>query len=203
MTVKIEKKIVHASVVEKSNPAPKPLGTNGLVARPDVLDGKTYKIKTPSSDHALYVTVTDMNGKPFEMFVSCKDMSHFQWIVALTRVVSAVFRHAATHEGDASFVAKELAEVFDPKGGHFSGGRFVPSLVAEIGMVLNRHFQSLGLLKEDDSLAEAARAMVAEKLEAKAATSDDKGQCGKCGAFAVVILDGCATCLDCGDSKCG
>lgn len=188
MTVAINQPIIKAEVV---TPTPKP------PERPDVLTGATYKVKTPLSEHALYITITDWKGRPFEMFINSKSMEHFQWIVALTRVVSAVFRHG----GEVTFLVEELRSVFDPKGGYFKkGGRYMPSLVAEIGDVLETHLTGLGLMTKDDSLAKAAQVMVAEKLESGA---PGKSLCAKCGTKSVVIMDGCATCLNCGESKCG
>ena len=196
--VVIDKKIVGYSVVDKSAPvaAPQLPQPPALLERDEVLTGKTYKIKTPLSEHAMYITINDLNGRPFELFVASKAMEHFQWTVALTRVISAVFRTG----GDVGFLVDELKCVVDPKGGYFKKGRYMPSLVAEIGEVLETHLSDLGLLKRDDSLAVAAQAMVAEKMAAK---PDKKQICAKCGEASVVVLDGCATCLGCGDSKCG
>jgi hypothetical protein len=106
-----------------------------ILPRPATLSGTTYKIKTPMSDHALYLTINDHDGRPFEIFIHSKAMEHFQWIVALTRVISAVFRHGS----DVTFLVEELRSVCDPKGGYFQkGGRFVPSLVAEMGTCWRR-----------------------------------------------------------------
>jgi len=188
MSVTIEQPIVAAEVVIPAPERPE---------RPAALTGATYKVKTPLSEHALYITITDRDGRPFEMFINSKSMEHFQWIVALTRVVSAVFRHG----GEVTFLVEELRSVFDPKGGYFKkGGRYMPSLVAEIGDVLETHLTGLGLMTKDDSLAKAAQVMVAEKLESGA---PGKSLCAKCGTKSVVIMDGCATCLNCGESKCG
>lgn len=165
--------------------------------RPQVLTGATYKVKTPLSDHALYITINNCNGRPFEIFINSKAMEHFQWIVALTRMISAVFRKG----GDVTFLVEEMRSVFDPKGGYFKkGGKYMPSLVAEIGEVIEAHLQGLGLIVRDESLAVAARAMITEK---EADAVQDAALCPKCNNVAVKILDGCATCLNCGDSKCG
>lgn len=161
------------------------------IPRPMQLSGETYKVKTPLYEHALYITVTNRDGRPFEMFVNSKSMEHFQWIVALTRVISAVFRHG----GEVSFLVEELRSVFDPKGGYFKkGGGYTPSLVAEIGDVLAQHLTTLGLYQEDRSLVEAARVLAAEK---------SGPVCPKCGAKALVMSEGCETCTSCGYSKCG
>lgn len=188
---KIDKKIVSSYVVTSSKE------TSPGGARPSVLSGKTYKIeKSVHSNSALYVTLNDYNGAPFEIFLNSKDMKHYQWIVALTRVISAVFRKG----GDCTFLIEELRNISDPNGGYFRKGQFVPSLAAEIGEVLEQHLVGLGLYKKDESLAIAARAMVAEKTE----NTDKKGQkCDKCGEFSVILMDGCLTCTACGASHCG
>ena len=158
MTLKIDKKIVRYSVVKPDEPAPAPGGAapavqqmHESVARPDVLPGATYKVKTPLSDHALYITINDIilnrgtpheTRRPFEIFINSKAMEHFQWIVALTRIISAVFRKG----GDCTFLVEEMRSVFDPKGGYFKkGGKYMPSLVAEIGDVIESHMRSIGL----------------------------------------------------------
>ena len=124
--------------------------------RPEVLIGSTYKIKTPVSDHAMYVTINDIvlnegtpheQRRPFEVFINSKNLDHFQWIVALTRVISAVFRKG----GDTTFLVDELKAVFDPRGGYWQpGGKFMPSTIAELGYVIERHLQSIGLLKKPE-----------------------------------------------------
>jgi len=188
--------------------------------RPDMLIGSTYKVKTPLSEHALYVTINDIilnHGtpnelrRPFEIFINSKNMDHFQWIVALTRIISAVFRKG----GDVTFLVEELRSVFDPRGGYFKkGGKYMPSLVAEIGDAIECHMRMIGLLK-DDGLDEHQKKLVQEKraqFEAASGSVDD-GSCGgfpegsrlctKCHTKAVIQMDGCLTCLNCGDSKCG
>ncbi|MDG1443235.1 MAG: NrdJb [Pseudomonadales bacterium] len=194
------------------------------IKRPEELKGYTYKIKTPLSDHALYITVNNIvlnpateheQEYPFEIFINSKNMEHFQWVLALTRVISAVFRKG----GDAIFMVEELKQVFDPQGGYFKkGGRFMPSLVAEIGEVLETHMKKCGLI-ETEELSEAHKEMIAEKralLENGAANAENAKDpaevsgypegaqlCTKCNTQAMVLMDGCMTCLSCGDSKCG
>ena len=191
------------------------------------LEGSTYKVKTPLFDHAMYVTINDiiLNGgtehesrRPFEIFINSKNMDHFQWIVALTRLMSAVFRKG----GDVVFLAEELQAVFDPKGGYFKpGGKFMPSIVAEIGAVIEHHLQKIGLMEKDE-LSEQQQLILEEKrAEAEVAAQkkvqfDNNGLagediaypasatlCNKCHTKAVVVMDNCATCLSCGYSKCG
>jgi len=200
------------------------------VQRPEgleALEGSTYKIKTPLDDHAMYVTINDIvlnagtvheQRRPFEIFINSKNMDHFQWIVALTRLMSAVFRKG----GDISFLAEELQAVFDPKGGYFKpGGKFMPSIIAEIGLVIEHHLQKIGLMAKaelseqqilllDQKRAEAeSRAEKKTLNEAENTTGEDAAYpasatlCNKCLTKAVVIMDSCATCLSCGYSKCG
>jgi hypothetical protein len=225
--------------------------------RPEELEGYTYKIKSPLFEHALYVTINDivLNAgtefemrRPFEIFINSKNMDHFQWIVALTRVMSAVFRKG----GDVTFLVEELKAVFDPRGGYFkAGGVYMPSIVAELGNIIETHLTAIGLLKGAE-LSDAQKQLIAEKRAAYerksgkknpeispaaktggAAVADDADEgtvlaersgartdeaeaqsdagsfppgaamCGKCNTQALVLLDGCQTCLNCGYSKCG
>lgn len=202
MSVTVNQSITSCQVVNKDNTVQH---LHEKVSRPDVLSGTTYKIKTPLSEHALYITINNiiLNANtpneciyPFEIFINSKAMEHFQWIVALTRIASAVFRKG----GDVTFLIEELRSVFDPKGGYFKKGKYMPSLVAEIGSVIEQHLTNLGLYVPDNSLALAAQEMLKEKTQ----PSNEAGSyCIVCGEYAVVIMDGCATCKSCGDSKCG
>jgi hypothetical protein len=195
--ISINQPIVGYSVLTEEDKKPKPPAP--LPQRESVLSGKTYKIKSPSSDSALYVTINDHDGRPFEIFVNSKDTRHFQWVTVLTRVMSAVFRKG----GDCAFLIDELRSIFDPNGGYFKKGKFMPSLVAEIGEVLETHFTSLGLYAKDDSLAVAAKAIIEEKL---ASSAEDKMMvCPKCNQKSAILMDGCLTCtnIDCLHSKCG
>ncbi|NOX93149.1 MAG: NrdJb, partial [Gammaproteobacteria bacterium] len=138
------------------------------VERPEMLLGSTYKIKTPLSEHSLYLTINDMVlnpgtkhelRRPFEIFINSKNMDHFQWIVALTRIISAVFRKG----GDVTFLVDELHSVFDPRGGYFKkGGKYMPSLVAELGDAIESHMKLIGLIK-DDEMDEHQLKLMAEK----------------------------------------
>lgn len=149
MTTKIEKRITGYAVKKESLPELVALAEidksamGESVKRPEQLEGTTYKIKTPASDHAMYVTINDItleDGEvhPYEMFINTKDVEHFQWVLALTRVISAVFRKG----GEVDFLAEELKSVFDPKGGYFKKGvGYVPSLVADIGLSIEEHLE--------------------------------------------------------------
>ena len=161
-----------------------------LSPRPEALGGATYKLKWPDSAHAVYVTINDTDGadgrRPFEIFINSKNMEHYAWTLGLTRMISAVFRRG----GDVSFVAEELKAVFDPRGGGWIDGRYVPSLLAAIGGVIERH---LG--------AAPPRPVIAPASETKAMFG--KAACPRCGAFEMVRKEGCDTCFSCGYSKCG
>lgn len=231
MTIKINQKIVDYGISktepepEESSPAPAPEAAlekmHEEVERPEVLKGYTYKIKTPLSDHALYITINDIvlnadtdheQEYPFEVFINSKNMEHFQWVLALTRVISAVFRKG----GDATFLVDEMKQVFDPQGGYFKkGGRFMPSLVAEIGDVLESHMKRIGLL-QDEELDETRKRIMEEKRKAYEESTGLAGEggeaqtgfpagaalCKKCHTKAMIVMDGCLTCLNCGESKC-
>ena len=234
MTVKLNKKIVaykvvtpeaEAAALEKKNPSEAELAKavqemDENVGRPETLEGSTYKVKTPLSDHALYITINDIilnqgtdheQRRPFEVFINSKNMDNFQWVVALTRVLSAVFRKG----GDCTFLVEEMKAVFDPKGGYFKkGGKFMPSLVAEIGDCLETHMKKIGLI-EDPEISEHQRAIMEEKkaeFQKKTEVNEEKGEsafpegaqlCNKCMTKAMILMDNCMTCLNCGESKCG
>ena len=237
---------VAREVAEAELPSANVIQMHERIERPEILIGSTYKIKSPLFEHALYVTINDIvlnagseheHRRPFEIFINSKNMDHFQWIVALTRIMSAVFRKG----GDVTFLVDEMKAVFDPKGGYFkAGGVYMPSLVAELGAIVEDHLKSIGLMHDPD-MSDAQRALIAEKRAAYASLSSKKNSdvtpgdlfpspkvkddereedvevtgdggvsfppsasmCHKCSAKAVIIMDGCATCLNCGYSKCG
>src|SRR6476469_2461625 len=229
MAVKIEKKIKGYQVISADDRAreaqaaatPVEAKTADVIQmherleRPDVLIGSTYKIKTPLVEHAMYVTINDIvlnagteheQRRPFEVFINSKSMDHFQWIVGLTRIMSAVFRKG----GDVTFLVDEIK----------AGGVYMPSLVAEIGAVVEDHLKSIGMI-HDPELSEHQKALIAEKRaayerasqpaanESVSVTGDGTSfppsatMCHKCSTKALVLMDGCATCLNCGYSKCG
>jgi ribonucleoside-diphosphate reductase alpha chain len=179
--------------------------------RPEDLPGKTYKIKWPGSDHSIYITINDVmqdgRRRPFEIFINSKNMEHYAWAVALTRMISAVFRRG----GDVSFVVEELKAVFDPRGGQWMEGRYVPSLLAAIGGVIERHLVEIGFLTPSDlpRLTEAVEErlkIAAGAREASRGGAPERaavGQCPKCGAAALTHQEGCDICLNCGYSRCG
>lgn len=164
--------------------------------RPQSLEGRTYKLKWPDSEHAIYLTVNDvlLNGhrRPFEVFVNSKNMEHFAWTVALTRMISAVFRRG----GDVSFVVEELKAVFDPRGGAWVNGKYIPSILAAIGGVIEKHLIATGFLAgEGLGLKEDPKAQVVGLGDLKA--------CPSCNQYELRMVEGCMTCASCGHSKCG
>ncbi|TNI78363.1 NrdJb [Aeromonas veronii] len=227
MVKKIDKKIVAYKVRTKDEPQEDlsvqddVVHMHETVLRPERLMGTTYKLKTPEhvSEHSLFITINDIilnegtvheTRRPFEIFINSKSLEHYQWIVALTRIISAVFRKG----GDVTFLVEELRSVFDPKGGYWNKGKYVPSLIAEIGNVIESHLTEIGMLKAP-GLDEHQQEFLAEKqAELKAAQEAEEQQAGsgfpanaalcyKCHTKALVLKDGCMTCLNCGDSKCG
>jgi len=167
--------------------------------RPQALEGHTYKLKWPGSEHAIYITINDivLNGhrRPFEIFINSKNMEHFSWTVALTRMISAVFRRG----GDVSFVVEELKAVFDPRGGAWIEGKYIPSILAAIGGVIERHLVSIGFI--------GGEGLVLKSDPEATRLADGAGPvpgpaCPSCGSFDMVKLEGCMTCRSCGFSKC-
>jgi len=239
MTIRIEKKITGYGVVGADEPArtsapkaeapaaesadrhsAKVIQMHEKLERPETLRGTTYKIKTPLTEHALYLTINDIvlnegteheHYRPFEIFINSKSMEHFQWIVALTRIVSAVFRKG----GDITFLVEELKAVFDPRGGYFKkGGRYMPSLVAEIGDAIEQHLRTIGMLPDSDLDARQLKLIEEKRSEYETRTGQTKTEsdatypdgaqlCYKCNTKAMIMMDGCLTCLNCGESKCG
>jgi hypothetical protein len=191
--IKIDQKIVGYSVLSNADSqssndaAPKDVSPVALVPeipthrtemhekipRPECLPGFTYRIKTPLCDHALYITINDIilnpgteheHRRPFEIFINCKEMAHFQWIVAVTRILSAVFRKG----GDCIFIIDELKSVFDPKGGYFNKGEYIPSLVAAIGGIIAKHMKTIGVVNDEEMDESTVKYLAAKKAEIKA-----------------------------------
>jgi ribonucleoside-diphosphate reductase alpha chain len=166
--------------------------------RPEVLIGQTYKIKWADLDHAFYITINDIEKdgrrRPFEIFINSKNMEHYAWTVALTRMISAVFRRG----GDVSFVVDELKAVFDPRGGQWMNARYVPSILAAIGEVIERHLVAIGFMKPRETVAPDDIQAVAVNAEGASAH-----YCPRCGQPALVKIEGCDTCVSCGYSRCG
>ncbi|MZR14437.1 adenosylcobalamin-dependent ribonucleoside-diphosphate reductase [Maritimibacter sp. DP07] len=166
--------------------------------RPQELDGSTYKIKWPGSEHAIYITINDLvvggHRRPFEVFINSKNMEHFAWTVALTRMISAVFRRG----GDVSFVVEELKAVFDPRGGAWMQGKYVPSILAAIGGVIEKHMIATGFLAGEGMGLKSDPTADVVNLGARPGPA-----CPSCGQFTMQMIEGCMTCASCGHSKCG
>ncbi|TCM82693.1 adenosylcobalamin-dependent ribonucleoside-diphosphate reductase [Rhodovulum steppense] len=166
--------------------------------RPQALEGSTYKLKWPDSEHAIYITINDIvmagRRRPFEVFINSKNMEHFAWTVALTRMISAVFRRG----GDVSFVVEELKAVFDPRGGAWMQGKYIPSILAAIGGVIERHMVSIGFIE-----GEGMGLKSDPRYQAMAVGDTPRGPaCPACGAYEMRMVEGCMTCMNCGHSKC-
>lgn len=193
--IKINSKIVSFELKQQETPTVQTMHEG--INRPDDIAGRTYKIKLPNEEYATYVTINDVvlnkgtineETRPFEIFINSKNTLHRQWIDTLTRVISAVFRKG----GEIGFLVEELKSISDPNGGGWYKGRYVKSLVSEIGHVLEKHISN-------------KPSVVETKVQAVATTDSIPGatKCPSCGALALVKKDGCPTCLACGDSKCG
>jgi ribonucleoside-diphosphate reductase alpha chain len=174
--------------------------------RPEALPGNTFKVRWPDSDHAMYITINDIiedrRRRPFEVFINSKNMEHFAWTVGLTRMISAVFRRG----GDVAFVVEELKAVFDPRGGQWVGGRYVPSLLAAIGDVIERHMIDIGFIPDPKAAREPLEARDDRAHEARKVVNLGDSRlrhCPKCNQPALLRSEGCDTCTSCGYSKCG
>ncbi len=175
--------------------------------RPEALEGSTYKVHWPESDHAIYITLNDIvqdgRRRPFEVFINSKNTEHYAWTVALTRMISAVFRRG----GDVSFVVDELKAVFDPRGGQWMNGKYVPSLLAAIGQVIEDHMIQIGFLPTEAEPGLAGEAVPALKVvnleDTPAGAGNMFSQCPKCGQASLIHAEGCDICTACTYSKCG
>lgn len=210
--IEINSKIVSQSLVEPPAQEPQQEARqdiqimNETVPRPEVLGGKTYKVKVPTEDHSLYVTINDIvlnkstiheEKRPFEIFINSKNNTHRQWVDTLTRVISAVFRKG----GDILFLVEELKSITDPQGGGWHKGRYVKSVVSEIGYVLEEHIAQTSI-KERNPITNDTFSALNVALSNQEVIPGARF-CQKCGDKAVVSKDGCDTCVSCGDSKCG
>jgi ribonucleoside-diphosphate reductase alpha chain len=163
--------------------------------RPEALPGQTYKLRWPESDHAIYITINDIvqdgRRRPFEVFINSKNMEHYAWTVGLTRMISAVFRRG----GDVAFVVEELKAVFDPRGGAWLEGKYVPSLLAAIGDVIEQHMITIGFMGQPEKAEVTLRKVV--NLPGQRLPT-----CPKCSQPSLIRQEGCDLCTSCGYSKC-
>ena len=203
MTHKIDRKITGYRVKEKDQPVEVQEKIaevmHEAIKRPDILHGSTYKIKPQGSDFAVYITINDMEldgvRYPYEIFINSKNMEHFQWVLAMTRLISAVWRKG----GNCDFLIDELKSVFDPQGGYWKKSRFIPSIVADIGLTIEQHLKK--------SKQDMAKKMMLDLLDDGEEVVGEYPPyatlCSACNTKAMIIKDGCQSCLCCGDSKCG
>lgn len=205
--IKITQKIVGWSVNEKK--AQDEQGNQYIVQQPEtlerprVVEGRTYKINPAVTDSAMYITINDTimedgTRRPLEMFINTKHVAHQQWITALTRMISAIFRKPGSYQ----FVVEELKQIFDPQGGYFAGGKMMPSVVAHVAEVLQEHFENIGAM-EKPQLTAVQMEVIAEKHAAAVEKGIEMQVCPKCHAEAMIMMDNCLTCTACGESKCG
>ena len=166
--------------------------------RPQSLEGSTYKLKWPDSEHAIYLTINDIviggRRRPFEVFINSKNMEHYAWTLALPRMISAVFRRG----GDVSFVVEELKAVFDPRGGAWVQGKYIPSILAAIGGVIEQHMINIGFLEGEGMALKSDPQAQVVNMDAPRGKA-----CPSCGQYDMVMIEGCMTCRSCGHSKCG
>jgi ribonucleoside-diphosphate reductase alpha chain len=167
------------------------------LSRPEELPGATYKLRWPDTDHAIYITINDIvqdgRRRPFEIFINSKNMEHYPWTVALTRMISAVFRRG----GDVAFVVDELKAVFDPRGGQWLGRHYVPSMLAAIGEMIERHMIAIGFLP-----APGAERRAVEVLAGEGPVRSPYRSCPRCNQAALIRQEGCDICTSCTYSKC-
>ena len=171
--------------------------------RPEELSGNTYKIKTPQSPDAFYITINDFQKdgqfRPYELFINTKNLQHFSWIVAMSRLISAVFRN----DPRPTFLVDELKSVYDPNGGYFKKGKYIPSMAAEIGYVIEEHLCKLGIIDCKKNKKAASAAAPAPEKEEKSSINDGKMICPVCHERELINQENCIKCLACGHSKCG
>lgn len=184
---------------KKAEPAPVVVSEqNVITARPHELEGTTYKIKTPLSPDAIYVTINDIiqedkSRRPYELFINTKNLQHFSWIVAMTRLISAVLRH----DPKPCFLVDELKSVYDPNGGYFADGGYVPSIAADIGRTIEKHFSKIGIMGPKKKIVHAEKTNGEQEI-----ATDGMMLCSQCNQRAVISQENCLKCLSCGYSKC-
>ena len=177
--------------------------------RPQELEGTTYKIRTPLAADALYVTINDLveedgRRRPYEIFINTKNLQYFSWIVAMTRLISSVFRH----DPAPKFLVEELKSIYDPNGGYFSDGTYIPSLAADIGRIIERHLGKIGIMPMPQKRKPAPETPVKKPTDDKSVPQDVSqfdGMmiCPVCNERKLVMQENCMKCLACGHSKCG
>ncbi|HBM17559.1 MAG TPA: adenosylcobalamin-dependent ribonucleoside-diphosphate reductase [Lentisphaeria bacterium] len=198
-TFRPSKYITGVLIKKEDEKKEKPKENLNGISRPKALSGTTYRIKTPLSAEALYITINDVvqeDGtiRPYELFINTKNLQHFSWIVAMTRLISAVFRN----QENPSFLVKELKSIYDPSGGYYSEGKYIPSLAADIGRTIEQHLDKIGLL-ESKALLQKKK----ESMEKDEHTPNSEAMiCPMCNEKTLINQENCLKCLSCDYSKC-
>ena len=178
-----------------------------ILNRPEKLIGNTYKLKSPLAESAIYITINnifiDNKLYPFEIFINTKSLQNQQWIITLTRLISAIFRQHASYNNDISFMIREMKSVFDPSGGYLKKNKKIPSLVAEIAEVIEKHLIDIGCIEDIYKDTVMSESELEEKIESGSTSLSNAIECPSCSNISFVRMDGCMTCLVCGHSHCG
>lgn len=205
--IQINKKIKSIKIVNNDEIKKEEKQSLDIIKRPDELFGKTYKLKSPLAESAIYITINNIviNEKfyPFEIFINTKSLQNQQWIITLTRLISAIFRQHATYNNDITFMIKEMKSVFDPSGGYLKKNKKIPSLVAEIADIIENHLISIGCIEDNSKELIMPEEELNKKINSNSISLSNAIECPECSNISFVKIDGCMTCLVCGHSHCG
>ena len=138
----------------------------------------------------VYITlVFDGNNNPVQVFFNSKDFSINEHLSMGAISLSHAFKNGTYLE--------LLESMIDIVGeGFFHRKKYRASLISAICSDILYYLGRINARPTDITEQEAA--------PKKQGAEPKKGEkCQRCGEYAVVVLDGCKTCLDCGDSKCG
>jgi hypothetical protein len=208
-TVNIDKKIKSIKIIgnKKEDGIKKEQISPEILDRPDRLFGMTYKLKSPLAESAIYITINNIwigdKMYPFEIFINTKSLQNQQWIITLTRLISAIFRQHATYNNDISFMIREMKSVFDPSGGYLKKNKKIPSLVAEIAEVIEEHLISIGCIEDTKKELLMPEEELEKKINTGTLSMSNALECPSCSNISFIKMDGCMTCLVCGYSHCG
>jgi hypothetical protein len=204
--VNIDKKIKSIKIIEKEE-IKENNKTIDILERPEELFGKTYKLKSPLAESAIYITINNIMIEnkiyPFEIFINTKSLQNQQWIITLTRLISAIFRQHASYNNDISFMIREMKSVFDPSGGYLKKNKKIPSLVAEIADVIENHLIDIGCIEDTTKELLMPKEELETKINSGSISMTNAVECPSCSNISFIKMDGCMTCLVCGYSHCG
>jgi len=180
--------------------------------RPDIVPGNTHKVKWPTTGDNIYITVTNVDGEPLELFIKHQDSSIGEWTDALSRMVTGVMRRG----GDLRFIVDQLSKVGSTSGGAFVDGVYRPSVVAAIAGVVEKEFKSLGVYEraigmpignnkndEAEPTAEALQAKDATERKDEHVSVANGAPCPNCKQPFLRRESGCDSCALCGYLRCG